>query len=282
MTAFTETLPSVIIKWRAAMLKYKKLKKQAGTLLEQFGKRLIKARAKDRKTTIEVQEKQLKQAFGQRALAKRVKRLTGLARNTMQCVNAPNATGDGTRIDCHDRNSIEQACMGEGTRRFSQTSVTPLMHKDFIARVGYHAELQGADEILQGTFIPPDHMDKYAVQFLSQLKMQPRVQDQVITKAITTASWQASWKRMKPTTSSSPFGPSFVDYIAGSRNDSIAEFDATMANIPYASGYTPKAWTQMVDVLIPKKSHLSLVEKLRIIVLFHAMFNITTNVSEER
>ncbi len=62
-------------------------------------------------------------------------------------------------------------------------------------------------------------------------------------------------------------------YIAGSQDDQIAAFDATMANIPYATGYNPKAWSQMTDVLIPKKSHSSLVEKLRIIVLFHAMFN---------
>ena len=88
----------------------------------------------------------------------------------MQCVNVPNETGDGTRIDCHDRESIERACMGEGTRRFSQTSATLLMHKDFIERVGYHAKLPGTEEILQGNFIPPDNMDKYAVQFLSQLK----------------------------------------------------------------------------------------------------------------
>jgi hypothetical protein len=116
------------------------------------------------------------------------------------------------------------------------------MHKDFIERVGYHAKLPGTEEILQGNFFPPDNMDKYAVQFLSQLKMLPSIQDQVITKAITTKSWQASWKRMKPNTSSSPFRPSFVDYIAGSRNDRIAEFDAIMANIPYVGGYTPKAW----------------------------------------
>ncbi len=43
-------------------------------------------------------------------------------------------------------------------------------------------------------------------------------------------------KKMKPNTASSPFGPSFVDYIAGSRDDLIAALDATMANIPYASG----------------------------------------------
>ena len=103
--------------------------------------------------------------------------------------------------------------------------------------------------------------------------MQDSVQGQTISKDISTEEYQESWKRMKPNTSSSPFGPAFVDYIAGSRDDKIAEFDVTMANIPYASGYTPQAWTKLTDVLIPKKNDSSLVEKLRIIVLFHAMFN---------
>ena len=64
-TAFQETPESITIKQRAAMLKYKGLKKNASKLRKAFGKKLIKARAKDCNTTVEVQEKQLKQAFGQ-------------------------------------------------------------------------------------------------------------------------------------------------------------------------------------------------------------------------
>jgi hypothetical protein len=186
-------------------------------------------------------------------------------------VNAPNAAG--TREDHYDRTSIETACQEEGTRCFSQTNNTPLMQPNFVQRVGYHAELQGAEESLNGNFIPPQDMDPYAIQFLTQLKMPEVVQDQPLSKAISTESYWESWGKMKPNTSCSPSGPSFVDYITGSRDPQIAAFDATMANIPYASGYTLSAWTQMTDVLIPKKSHSSLVEKLRIIVLFHAMFN---------
>jgi hypothetical protein len=78
---------------------------------------------------------------------------------------------------------------------------------------------------------------------------------------------------MKPSTSSSPFGSTFVHYIAGIRDQQIAEFDTTMANIPYASGYSPEVWIKMVDVLIPKKTTSSAIKKLLIIVLFHALFN---------
>jgi len=70
MTAFHETPPTIVVKHKPVMTKYKKLKKEASQLRVQFGKRIIKARAKERKTTEEVQEKQLKQAFGQRALAR--------------------------------------------------------------------------------------------------------------------------------------------------------------------------------------------------------------------
>ena len=70
MTAFKETSSTIEGKRKAAQTAYNKLKKNASKLRENFGKRLIKARALDKKTTVEVQAKLLKQAFGQRAMAK--------------------------------------------------------------------------------------------------------------------------------------------------------------------------------------------------------------------
>ena len=148
------------------------------------------------------------------------------------------------------------------------------MQPTFISRIGYIGELPGTEEILNGTFIPDANMDPYAAQLILHLKMEDTVRNApAITKVISTTSYQESWKKMKPNTASSPFGPEFVHYIAGSQDNQIAEFDATMANIPYASGYTPEAWSKFVDVLIPKKTASSAIEKLRIIVLFHALFN---------
>ena len=275
MTAFRQPLQSIYGKRKEAMLSYKKLKKSANQERVLFGKRLIQARAKARNTTVKAQETQLKNAFGQRQLAQRVKRLTGKQRNApLRSVDAPVMNDPLSRMECQDKLSIEQAFVAEGTRRFSQTNDTPLMQPEFVQRVGYLAELPGAEEILNGTFVPDPNMDPYAVQFLAHLKMEEKVRDAgPISKAITTESYQASWKKMKPNTSSSPFGPAFVHYIAGSQDKEIADFDATMANIPYASGYSPEAWTKMVDVLIPKKTTSSAIEKLRIIVLFHALFN---------
>jgi hypothetical protein len=229
MTAFEIPLQDIPIRRKAAMANYKKLKKDATHLREKFGKRLMQARATAQITTYAAQEKMLKQAFGQRALAQRVKRITGTPRNTMRFVNAPKiATGEGDRHDCYDRKDIEKACMDEGTRRFSQTQSTPLMQPEIISRVGYHAELPGADEILAGTFQTPSDLDPYAAEFITQMKMDPIVKDHQLSKAITTQSYQESWQHMKPNTSCSPSGPSFVDYIAGSHDHNIAAFDSTI------------------------------------------------------
>jgi hypothetical protein len=148
------------------------------------------------------------------------------------------------------------------------------MQRGFVQQVCYLAELPGAKEILNGTFVPEPGMDPYVVQFLSHLKMETAVTTQPpISKVISTQSYQNSWKKMKPNTSSSPFGPTFVHNIAGSRDQQIAEFDAAMANILYASGYSSEVWIKMVDELIPKKTTSPAIKKLRIIVLFHALFN---------
>ena len=111
MTAFRKSTKEIGIKRKEAMSQYNKLKKNATKLREHFGKQLIKARAKERKTTVEVQEQQLRHSFGQRALAKRVKRLTGKPRNTMRCVTAPTITVDLPSPDSYYIQSIAPACL---------------------------------------------------------------------------------------------------------------------------------------------------------------------------
>ena len=65
MTAFSESIPTIEQKLRQAKVTYKQLKKNASILRKHFGRKLIQARAKARKTTVAAQEKQLKQSFGQ-------------------------------------------------------------------------------------------------------------------------------------------------------------------------------------------------------------------------
>ena len=78
---------------------------------------------------------------------------------------------------------------------------------------------------------------------------------------------------MKVKTGSSPYGPLFCDYMAGIQDPDVAAMDASLSSIPYLTGFSPVTWQEASDVMIPKKKSSQHVQKLRIIVLFDAMFN---------
>ena len=94
-----------------------------------------------------------------------------------------------------------------------------------------------------------------------------------INGAATTQEHCDSWKRMRLNTGSSPYGPQFCDYIAGTKDNQVADVDASLASIPYLVGFSPSQWQEAADVMIPKKKTSRHIQKLRIIVLFDAMFN---------
>jgi hypothetical protein len=78
---------------------------------------------------------------------------------------------------------------------------------------------------------------------------------------------------MRVHTAASTFGPSFSEIITGADDKNIAEVDASIVSISALTGYCPKRWSDAIDVMIPKKAASKHVEKLRIIVLFHSLFN---------
>jgi hypothetical protein len=78
---------------------------------------------------------------------------------------------------------------------------------------------------------------------------------------------------MRVGTASSTFGPSFSEIISGTENVAIAEIDAAIVSITALTGYCPKRWFEAIDVMIPKKTNSKHVQKLRIVVLFHSLFN---------
>jgi hypothetical protein len=60
----------------------------------------------------------------------------------------------------------------------------------------------------------------------------------------------------------------FGHFKAGCTNDIITNFEATMANIPLLSRYSPKRWQKAVDCMLLKREGNYQVDKLRTIVLF--------------
>ena len=273
--ALRKTLNEALQARGLCIAQYRQNKKDAHNLRQTFLQQLAQRRANRFGTTRTAQEKILKVQKKAKWDFRKINRILGnKQRTSLSIVEVRDREGIVTQ--CLNRDDIEAACMKEGQRRFSQAYDTPFLQRPLIDEFGLLGTQAIVDQVLTGTYTAPDGVDQYTKKFLTELLMPPSVANlPLISGAVTTAEHIHSWNRMKGHTASSNFGPLFSDYIAGAQNIHIADVDAALASIPILSGYCPKAWQQAVDVMIPKKKLSADVEKLRIIILFHALFNMT-------
>ena len=89
---------------------------------------------------------------------------------------------------------------------------------------------------------------------------------------------QQGWKQQKEHTSSGISGQHFGIMKAVMGNQLLADVHSSMANIPFATGFTPSRWKKGVDVFIEKKNKSSQVDKLRIILLYESDFNFNNKI----
>ena len=108
-------------------------------------------------------------------------------------------------------------------------------------KIGHMGIGPNADAILNGTFNIPEGTDPYAARLIWHLR-QPQILALVppISPAITTETHIYGWQHVREQTSSGPSGIHFGHFIAGTTNPQVADFDATMTNIPVATAAT--AW----------------------------------------
>ena len=253
-------------------MQYKQHKKQASDLRKKFEKKLCERRARKFKTTIEVQTKLIRSTRQQKSIYARIRRVLDrkpfVALTTVTYEDELNA-----QQECFTQPEVEQACMNEGRARYTQTEGTPFRKGSLLEDIGLLADTEKANQILDGTYHCADDVDEYTKKLIAQMKKPNAIELNHITGKTSTQNHIAGWKKMKSTTSSSLFGPSFTELIGACEDPRVAEVDAAFSNIPLYTGFCPLAWSKAIDVMIPKKVSSKEVAKLRIIVLFDAMFN---------
>jgi hypothetical protein len=164
---------------------------------------------------------------------------------------------------------MEQAIMKENESKFLQAMDTPFMQPPLLGDFGYLGIGPNAAAVMNGTYDIPDKVDPYTRKFIKQLAMEQTIkQDLPICTYFTTAEWKQSWQNAKERTLAASEFLHFGHFKAGSTNDIIANFEATMANIPILSGYVPRCWFKAVDCMLLKKPGEYHVDKHCTIVLF--------------
>jgi hypothetical protein len=140
---------------------------------------------------------------------------------------------------------------------------------------GYLADTPAADQVLNGTYQPPDGTDYYARLLLNQLYIPWEVTRMApISLEILTEEHKQAWRKQNERTSSEPTGLSFNYFKVASKDPLLADFDATIRNIPYAKGFAPNLWKNITDVEILKKAELYDINLMRTIQLMNSELNI--------
>ena len=119
---------------------------------------------------------------------------------------------------------------------------------------GYRGDTQATEQVLDGTFPVPPNIEEEGHLLLKSLQRPiPRDGVQVpIRKVITTDDHIRAFKRAKEKTSAGMSGIHFGHFKAHIKRRRLAEMDASMRSIAYATGYVYKRWTKGLDVQLLK------------------------------
>jgi hypothetical protein len=153
----------------------------------------------------------------------------------------------GNLVERATKDKVEQACMDENEQRFRQANDTPFMKSPLVKEFGYLRVRENAQSVLAGTYISPHGTNEYAAMLLAQLEIPEGIRNDPMPAFIETEQYIQGWRHAKETMTTGSDFLHFGHFKAGAHDPIIAEFEATMSHIPYATGYSPKRWQHVVD-----------------------------------
>ena len=254
------------------MKTYKAQKKVAQSLRTSFLQGLADAMAEEKNTEVEKILKQLNTHERQRTSARRIKATLGkLHGGSITKVDIEH--GDGSIEEITTKEGIEEACMNENENKYRQTQMSPFMKEPLLSDIGYLGNTKACEDILRGRYTVPEGVNIYTRELIHHMRSLPLNHAPPIAE-IPTHTFTAGWKKMKEATSAASVNGLHMGHMKACAQDTfLAEFEAAMVNLPYATGFSPEQWQTGITLMIRKKANVDLVTKLRTIVLTEADFN---------
>jgi len=127
--------------------------------------------------------KQIRHNEAARTRARQVRRIfcPDQTRSGLSQVNIPDINHQGGRISVHKKTALEQACLDEAHKRFTQAATSPIFQLP--QEAGLHSGGVGSSafkQILAGTFDMKNISDPYTTKLLVHLRRPPGTQDVTI------------------------------------------------------------------------------------------------------
>jgi Reverse transcriptase (RNA-dependent DNA polymerase) len=183
-------------------------------------------------------------------------------------------TSNGEWEVCTQKVDIEQECIKENIRRFTQANNTPPLLQTQVDLLGWKADTQTALDILQGKENLPEELHENLKNMAPFWKIPGEINNmEPIDCTLSLEEYKYQWKKCKEYTSTGTSGIHFGHFQASCEIETLSRLDCWMAETSLKTGYSLKRWYKGIDVMIPKKADSIKVDKLRTIVLMEADYN---------
>ena len=268
-----KSVPEAVLLLQSQFNEFKLLKKNSATERTHYLQDLAMSKAA---VSGKLQEKvilELKQREHIRTVFRKIRYASAYQRVGTTQVETT-STSVGSTILHTTKESIEQACMNENIRRFTQSYGTPSLLPDQIDLLGWTGNSPTSQTILQGKTPLTSNLHPGIIRlapFLSTTEKVAAIGN--ISTQLSREEFQWYWKRCREYTSSGRSGLHFGHFKASSTNDYLTDVDRIFLEISMVHGLILRRWLQAIDVMIPKKANSINVTKLRTIMLFEADWN---------
>jgi hypothetical protein len=182
---------------------------------------------------------------------------------------------DGNQYKCNSQDTMVPAMGTSNSDRQQQYKQTPFQMAPLLDIMGYLMDNDEiAQQVMDGTFSPPEGTDPVAAELLETLQMEDSVRQLgPLDISIIPEDNRSGWKKQKERTASEPTGLGFNHYKTSCLTDDLNEVDSFLRTAPLQLGISPKLWRIITDFQIFKRSNVFHVDSMRLIQLMDAGYN---------
>ena len=182
---------------------------------------------------------------------------------------------DGQIVEFQGQNRVEDEIWNRIHRtRFFGSESAPICNGRMRGQFGYKANTPAAERVLQGTYVFPSGIHEGTKEIFEECaRLRKLIPKDSISYIYSPEHFKNSWKGVDERISSSPSTRHFGHYIASSKSDLLSNIFALIITTANKYGITLERWLCGLTCMLEKKPGVSLIEKLRAIVLLEADYN---------
>jgi hypothetical protein len=160
-------------------------------------------------------------------------------------------------------------------KRYTLAGEAPICNGELFNQFGYTANTPASKAVLNGTYEAPAGTDTATTALFEEIAaIRKKVPQNSVSIIINPEQWKQYWRAVKEEMSSSESGIRFGHYIVGSKSDMISHYHVAWVSVTLAHAIQLERWSRGLLVMLEKTLGVTLVTKLRAILLMEGDFNV--------